>query len=78
MARSDVPVDPVRTRRRRGATTCAAMLIAAGALVGLMVAGAPLFSILLLGLLLICPLLLWVPFRYEQRSKDDGPGWRDD
>ena len=41
------------------------------AAVGLVVAvllGAPLLSILLAGLLLLCPLLLWAPFRYQDRS----------
>ncbi len=41
--------------------------------VGLVVAvflGAPLVSILLAGLLLLCPLLMWAPFRYQSRSFD--------
>jgi hypothetical protein len=40
---------------------------------GLLVAfvlGAPLVSVLLIGLLLLCPLLLWIPFRFERRSLD--------
>lgn len=44
------------------------------AAVGLVLAtvlGAPLVSILLVGLLLLCPLLMWVPFRYEDRALDE-------
>lgn len=43
------------------------------ATVGLVVAilvGAPLVSVLLAGLLLVCPLLLWKPFRSERRGLD--------
>ena len=52
------------------------------AAVGLVVAvllGAPLVSILLAGLLLLCPLLLWAPFRYQDRSVGalhPGKPWR--
>ncbi len=51
--------------------TCAVMLLAAAGLVVAILLGAPLVSILLVGLLLLCPLLLWVPFRFELRSRDD-------
>lgn len=50
---------------------CAVMLLAAAGLVVAILLGAPLVSILLVGLLLLCPLLLWVPFRFELRSRDD-------
>lgn len=38
------------------------MIVAAIGLVAAVVVGAPLVSILLVGLLLLCPLLMWVPF----------------
>lgn len=50
---------------------CALMGLAVLGLVGAIVLGAPLVSILVVGLLLLCPLLLWVPFRFEGRSLDD-------
>lgn len=37
-------------------------------LVAAVMFGAPLVSILLVGILLLCPLLLWVPFRFQRRS----------
>jgi hypothetical protein len=46
------------------------MLLAAGALVAAIAFGAPLVSILLVGLLLLCPLFTWVPFRM---SRPPGP-----
>jgi len=60
--------------------TCAVMALAAGALLAAIAFGAPLVSILLVGLLLICPLLSWVPFRTslppgppEDRAGQKGP-----
>ena len=47
---------------------CGAMTLAALGLVAAVLLGAPLISILLAGLLLLCPLLLWAPFRYQDRS----------
>lgn len=47
---------------------CGAMTLAAVGLVVAVLLGAPLVSILLAGLLLLCPLLLWAPFRYQDRS----------
>jgi len=44
------------------------MAVAAVALVAAILLGAPLVSIFIVGLLLLCPLLMWVPFRYEQRT----------
>jgi hypothetical protein len=44
------------------------MTLAAVGLVVAVLLGAPLVSILLAGLLLLCPLLLWAPFRYQNRS----------
>ena len=48
--------------------SCGVMTLAAVGLVVAVVLGAPLVSILLAGLLLLCPLLLWAPFRYQNRS----------
>ncbi len=48
--------------------TCWAMTLAAIGLVVAVFLGAPLVSILLAGLLLLCPLLMWAPFRYQERS----------
>jgi len=42
---------------------CTLMVLAAAGLVAATFLGAPLVSILLVGLLLLCPLLMWVPFR---------------
>ncbi len=36
--------------------------------------GAPLVSFLLAGLLLICPLLIWVPFGRRPDRRDPGAG----
>lgn len=47
---------------------CGAMTLAAVGLVVAVLLGAPLVSILLAGLLLLCPLLLWAPFHYQDRS----------
>lgn len=44
------------------------MTLAAGGLVVAVLLGTPLVSMLLAGLLLLCPLLLWGPFRYQTRS----------
>lgn len=33
--------------------------------------GAPLVAILLIGLLLLCPLLMWVPFRFEKKTREE-------
>ena len=48
---------------------CAFMTIAALGLVVAVLLGAPLVSILLVGLLLVCPLLMWVPFRFQERGE---------
>lgn len=45
-----------------------AMTLAALGFVLAVLLGAPLVSILLAGLLLLCPLLLWAPLRYRHRS----------
>lgn len=50
--------------------TCAAMVLAAAALVAAIAFGAPLVSILFVGLLLLCPLFTWAPFR---ASRQPGP-----
>lgn len=65
--------------------TCAVMALAAGALLAAIAFAAPLVSILLVGLLLICPLLSWVPFRTslppgpptENRAGRKGPRMTD-
>lgn len=53
--------------------TAALAVAAAAGLVATTLLGAPLVSILLVGLLLLCPLLTWVPFRTRdgQRGPDD-------
>lgn len=56
------PAHPVRR------ATCAVMVVAAMGVVTGAVLGIPLVSFLLAGLLLLCPLLMWVPFHLEQRS----------
>lgn len=61
-------------RKGLGASRAVAWGLVATAVAGLVTAlvlGAPLVSILLVGLLLLCPLLLWVPFRFERRSLDE-------
>lgn len=49
---------------------CGAMTLAATGLVIAVLLGAPLISVLLAGVLLLCPLLLWAPLRYHDRSLD--------
>lgn len=52
--------------------------VAAYAVLGILVSillavgvlGAPLVSVLLIGLLLVCPLLMWVPFRFEEENRE--------
>lgn len=64
----------VRKVRSAPAGRWVAGAVAALALAGLVAAiglGAPLISILIIGLLLLCPLLLWVPFRLERRSLNE-------
>ncbi len=72
---------PLKPRGRRRALTgriwlaCGVMALAAGVLLIAVAFGAPLVSILLVGLLLLCPLLLWAPFRIQQtglRTLDEG------
>lgn len=65
-----VATRPVRTGNATRRVACGVMgLAAVGLFIGLLV-GAPLVSILLAGLLLLCPLLLWMPFRFERRALD--------
>ena len=59
-----------RTSSMRGRVACGVMTIAAVALVVAVLLGAPLVSVLLAGLLLLCPLLMWAPIRYQDRSFD--------
>lgn len=47
---------------------CALMIAAVISSIGAATLGASLFSILLVGLLLLCPLLMWTPLRYQDRS----------
>lgn len=47
---------------------CGIMTFAAFGLVAAVLLGAPLVSILLAGVLLLCPLLMWAPLRYQDRS----------
>lgn len=47
-----------------------AMTLAAVGLVAAVLLGAPLISVFLAGLLLLCPLLMWSPFRYQANSFD--------
>lgn len=52
---------------RKRLARCAALGLAGAALIAVAVQ-APLVSILLIGLLLLCPLLSWVPIRHARRS----------
>ncbi len=61
---------PARGSLIRRPGVCALMSLAAGGLVVAILMGAPLVSILIVGLLLLCPLLMWVPFRFEQEARD--------
>lgn len=54
------------------AATLGLMGVVGGGLVVSLALGAPLVSILLAGLLLLCPLLLWVPARARRAPPD---GW---
>jgi hypothetical protein len=45
------------------------MLLAASALVAAVAFGSPLVSILFVGLLLLCPLVTWIPFRVSRRPE---------
>ncbi len=56
---------------RRRLMRCALAMAAAAVVIAIGVR-APLVSVLLIGLLLLCPLLSWVPIRHEQRSDLDG------
>lgn len=59
-----------------GSRTAACVLMATAA-VGLLSAfalGAPLVSILLAGVLLLCPLLMWAPFRVPSDAGRDRDG----
>jgi len=61
-------------RKGLGASRAAVWGLVAMAVAGLVAAlvlAAPLVSILLVGLLLLCPLLLWVPSRFERRPIDE-------
>ena len=51
-------------------TACGFMVLAAAGLLVAVALGAPLVSILLVGLLLLCPLLMWVPFRLSEEERD--------
>lgn len=59
---------PQRSARTARHLACAVMVVAAVGVVTGAVLDAPLVSFLLAGLLLLCPLLMWVPFHFEQRS----------
>ncbi len=56
---------------------CVFMVLAAAGLLVAVVLGATLVSILLVGLLLLCPLLMWVPFRLPEQDRDRAvSAWR--
>ncbi len=61
---------PLRGLSPGRVVTCAVMVLAAAGLVVAVFLGAPLVSILLVGLLLLCPLLMWVPYRYERDAQE--------
>lgn len=64
----DEALRPEHPAHRARHLTCAAMLVAAVGVVTGAALGTPLVSFLLAGLLLLCPLLMWVPFHFERRS----------
>jgi len=49
---------------------CVFMVLAAAGLLVAVAFGATLVSILLVGLLLLCPLLMWVPFRLSDKDRE--------
>jgi len=49
---------------------CVFMVLAVAGLLVAVALGATLVSILLVGLLLLCPLLMWVPFRLSEEDRD--------
>jgi hypothetical protein len=59
-------------RRTTRLLACTMMGLAAAGLVATFALGAPLLSVLLAGLLLLCPLLMWVPYRFRQAGTE---GW---
>lgn len=69
----EAPAAPsiARSLRRRMAVrpgTCLLMAVAALGSIAAFLLGAPLVSVFLAGLLLICPLLAWSPSRYQRRA----------
>jgi Flp pilus assembly protein TadB len=61
---------PARGSLRIGRATVALAVAAGVGLVVSLLRGAPLVSILFVGLLLLLPLLTWVPFRTRERERD--------
>ena len=59
---------PGQARSATWRVACGLMALAGVGLVAAVFLGAPLVSILLAGLLLLCPLLMWAPLRYQRRS----------
>lgn len=57
------PIGEIVTSRR---AACVLMVLASAGLVVAAFLGAPLVSVLLAGLLLLCPLLMWVPYRFDR------------
>lgn len=56
---------------------CVFMVLAAVGLLGAVAVAATLVSILLVGLLLLCPLLMWVPFRLSEEDRERAASqWR--
>lgn len=65
------------SRRHESGLRPVACVLMAAAAVGLLSAfalGAPLVSILLAGVLLLCPLLMWAPFRIPSDTGSDRDG----
>jgi len=63
------PAEPSIARSLGGRPgTCLLMGAAAVGLIAAFLLGAPLVSVFLAGLLLICPLLAWSPLRYQRRA----------
>jgi hypothetical protein len=69
MGRSErIPADGSCRATTARIAAWAIVLVGAAGLAGSLVLGVPIVSILVVGVLLLCPLLTWVPFRDARRT----------